>query len=231
MPDTGVVLPERTMSKKAYTKSARWYDTFIEPLVRTLRMAGLMLFRPRKGMSVLDVGCGTGTHLGIYQKVGCRVYGIDLSPTMLGVARAKLAGHAGLGLGDGSRMPFPDGSFDLVTAMLLFHEMPPSLRSPVIEEAGRVVKKDGRVMVIDYHPGPVRSPEGLLFKSVITSIEFLAGREHFRNYRHFMAGGGLTPLLGKNGLLVEKQKVVGGGTVGLYLLRSDRSNAGVNAHS
>ncbi|MFL7793692.1 MAG: class I SAM-dependent methyltransferase [Anaerolineae bacterium] len=206
------------MSKGAYTKSARWYDLVIEPLVKTLRTTGLTLFPPAAGMSVLDIGCGTGTHLGIYRQAGCNVYGIDLSPAMLKVAQAKLAGQAGLGQGDGSRMPIADESFDLITAMFALHAMPASPRRQIISEAKRVMRKDGRFLVIDYHPGPVCFPEGWLYKGVIASIEFLASGEHYANYRGFMSNGGLVPLLAGSGLVIDSQKIVGGGTIGLYLL-------------
>jgi ubiquinone/menaquinone biosynthesis C-methylase UbiE len=207
------------MSKGAYAKSARWYDLVIEPLVTTLRMTGLTLFPPAAGLSVLDIGCGTGTHLSIYRQAGCRVYGIDLSPAMLAVAQSKLAEEAGLCLGDGSRMPFTGESFDLITAMLAFHEMPALTRYPIISEARRVMKKDGRFLVIDYRPGPVRFPAGWLYRAVITGVEFLAGGEHFSNYRTFMSNAGLVPLLDRSGLVVDGQKIVGGGAIGLYLLR------------
>ena len=169
-------------------------------------------------LDVLDVGCGTGTLLNHYREAGCRTFGIDLSQAMLRVAREKLND---LTLGDASRMPFPDGSFDLVTAMLTFHEMPALLRSPVMSDAKRVLKRGGRLLIIDYHPGPIHSSEGWLHKATITLIESLAGREHSRNYRSFMANGGLMPLLAENGLLVDAKRVVGDGTIGLYLLRLD----------
>jgi ubiquinone/menaquinone biosynthesis C-methylase UbiE len=139
---------------------------------------------------------------------------------MLSVAQAKLTGRAGLCLGDGSRLPFPDESLDLITAMLALHEMPASLRSPIVSEAKRVMKKNGRFLVIDYHPGPIRFPEGWFHKAFITCIEFLAGGEHFGNYRTFISNDGLVPLLAGNGLAVDAQKIVGGGTIGLYLLRA-----------
>jgi ubiquinone/menaquinone biosynthesis C-methylase UbiE len=204
------------MGVRAYAQSAQWYDLVIEPLIKRLRMIGLAMFPPLKGMSVLDVGCGTGTHLRLYQEAGCRVFGIDLAPAMLSVAHRKLDG---LVLGDGARMPFPDESFDLVTAMLMFHEMPLALRSPVLIDAGRVVKRSGRLLIIDYHPGLVRSPEGRLHRAIITTIENLASREHSSNYRSFMSNGGLVPLIIECGLSVDKERIVGGGTLGLYLLR------------
>jgi ubiquinone/menaquinone biosynthesis C-methylase UbiE len=213
------------MSKVAYMKSARWYDILIEPLIRTLRTTGLATFPPRKGMTVLDIGCGTGSHLSLYQKAGCKTFGIDLSPAMLNVARQKLGATAPAALtqGDASRMPFPDESFDLVTATLMFHEMPAALRSPVMGEAKRVVKKDGRFLVTDYHLGAIRFPEGWFTKALITCIESLASEDHSRNYRNFMANAGLAPLIAENGLLVDKQKIVGGGTIRLYLLRTNHT--------
>jgi ubiquinone/menaquinone biosynthesis C-methylase UbiE len=203
------------MSKGAYSKSARWYDIVIEPLVGVLRTAGLRMFPPHEGMSVLDIGCGTGTHLNIYRKAGCRSFGIDLSPAMLNVAQKKVGD---LTRGDASRMPFPDESFDLVTAMLIFHEMPPALRAPVLAQARRVTKGSGRLLIIDYHRGPVRLPEGWLFKTVITLMENLAGGDHARNYQSFIANRGLEPLLAESGLLVDEKRIVGGGTIGLHLL-------------
>jgi ubiquinone/menaquinone biosynthesis C-methylase UbiE len=208
------------MRRVSYTKSARWYDVFIEPLIRTLRTTSLAMFPPRRGMSVLDIGCGTGSHLGLYQKAGCKTFGIDLSPAMLNVAWKKLGAtaSAALTLGDASRMPFPDESFDLVTATLMFHEMPAVLRSPVMGEAKRVVKKHGRFLVTDYHPGPTCFPAGWFTKALITCIESLASEDHSQNYRGFMANAGLAPLIVENDLLVDKRKIVGGGTIGLYLL-------------
>jgi ubiquinone/menaquinone biosynthesis C-methylase UbiE len=208
------------MGKSAYTKSARWYDILIEPLIGTLRTTGLAMFPPRAGLSVFDIGCGTGSHLSLYQKAGCRTFGIDLSPAMLNAARRKLTATAQAALiqGNASRMPFPDESFDLVTATLTFHEMPAALRAPVVDEARRVLKRDGRFLVTDYHPGPIHFPEGWFTKTLIAIIEALASEDHTRNYRDFMARGGLAPLIAESGLLVDEQKIVGGGTIGLYLL-------------
>jgi ubiquinone/menaquinone biosynthesis C-methylase UbiE len=204
-----------------YAKKAKGYDSIVEPFVRQLRVIGMKMFPCNEGMSILDIGCGTGTHLEIYQKAGCKVAGIDASSSMLEVARAKLIGRAELHLGDASHMPFTHESFDLVLAMFMLHEIPAPIRSLVINEAKRVTKRSGRFLVIDYHPGPARFPRGWLYKMVILFMEISVGRAHFRNYRDFMANGGLWPLIGENGLTIEGERIVGGGTVGLYLLRPD----------
>lgn len=169
-------------------------------------------------MSVLDVGCGTGTHLDLYQSAGCEVFGIDSSPAMLDVARHKLGPQAELHQGDAAHMPYENGTFDLVMVTLTLHEMPPQTRSAVLDEMTRVLKPGGRILVIDYHPGPLRFPKGWFTKALITIIEFLAGWEHFRNQRHFLRSGGAPTLADQHGLSISESKIVTGGNLGLYLL-------------
>ena len=201
-----------------YGRSARWYDTLIEPLNAGLRQVALKLYAPPDGARVLDMGCGTGTHLDLYRRRGCHVVGIDPSPAMLRQARRKLGGDVPLLLGDAAHAPFSDGSFDLVLICLAIHEMPPQVRGQVLGEAARLVRDRGRVLLVDYHPGPLRLPMGPLRKGLILAVEFLAGAEHFRNFRSFVAGGGAAPLVSRHGLRVEKEKIVADGNLGLYVL-------------
>ncbi len=209
------------MKVDPYKKNAKLYDTFIGPLTSGLRALGMKMFPPREGMAVLDVGCGTGIHLELYQKVGCNVYGIDQSPSMLQVARNRLGESANLYMGDASNMPYQDKEFDLIVMSTVLHEMPRAVRSAVINEAKRTIKEDGRILLIDFHPGPIRPLKGWLYKSIITFIEFAAGGEHFKNYRDFIANKGLPAIASARGLSVDKEKIVSGGNIALFLLRSD----------
>ncbi len=206
------------MHADPYKKSAKIYDIFVEPFNTALRQIGMKMYPPKKEMLVLDVGCGTGTNLGFYQKAGCRVFGIDLSPAMLEEAENKLNGKADLLLGSASEMHYPNGFFDLVTGMLTLHEMPREMRSQVMNEMVRVVKKEGRILLIDYHPGPTRFPKGWMSKVVIYFFEILAGREHFKNFRDFLDNNGIPGLIGSYKLTMEKTKIVSGGNLGVYLL-------------
>jgi len=208
------------MVNDPYRRYASKYDTLAEPLISVIRQIGIRSFPVKAGMKVLDVGCGTGTNLMLYHQAGCLVHGIDLSPSMLEVARNKLGKHADLRVGDASEMPYPDNSFDLVTSTLALHEMASILRPQVMKEMIRVMSREGRVLLTDYHPGPIRFPKGWMFKPMILFCEMAAGREHFKNYRDFLKRKGLPGLIDASKLVLEKKEIASGGNIAMFFMRS-----------
>ncbi len=113
------------MPSDPYQRLSKAYDTFTEPFNTGLRHLGLKMAPPKPGMRILEVGCGTGTNLQIYGQAGCEVFGIDLSPAMLRVASRKLGQRARLNRGDATCLPYPDGVFDLVIAIITAPSSPP----------------------------------------------------------------------------------------------------------
>ncbi len=210
-------------SRDAYRHAARWYDHVFGAMNAGLRGIGLKMFPPRQGMEVLDVGCGTGIQLASYQRSGCRVTGIDASPAMLEMARRRLGQGASLTVGDAAAMPYPDQAFDLVLAATALHEMPPRTRAAALDEMKRVLRPGGSMLLIDFEAGPVRPVRGWITKGVITASEVAAGRSHHRNYRDFMARGGLPSLLEAHGISVSQRRIVSGGAIGMYLLHTSDS--------
>ena len=208
------------MSDDPYRRVAGIYDRLFEPLNRGLRLLGVSMFPPKKGMRVLDVGCGTGAHLDIYRSFDCKLYGIDTSPSMLDVARSRLGEDAELRLGDATELPHENNIFDLVLCMLALHEMDQATRNSVLAEMKRVLKTDGHILLIDFHVGHARPLKGWLIKSIILLSEVAAGRRHFRNYRHFVSIGGLPRLIEESQLTQKKSKIVAGETLVLYLVRT-----------
>lgn len=204
-----------------YARVASLYDPLLEPFNAGLRALGLKLWPATPGARVLDLGCGTGTHLGLYLERGCQVTGIDSSPAMLHQARQKLGRRATLVLGDSGSCPFADRSFDLVLCCMALHEMDPDVRDAALQEARRLLRPGGRVLLMEHHPGPRQGLRGRVAGGLLLLLERLAGGRHYRNYRGFMAAGGVTPLVKRPGLRLEQQRIVNGGNIGLYLCGSN----------
>jgi len=202
-----------------YRRIARFYDAVVEPFNASLRRYVAYVAGPKTGMRVLEVGCGTGTNLELFAEAGCEVAGVDLSPSMMDLAKKKLGDRADLRLGDAAEMPFADNSFDLVLSFLTLHEMPPAVRTPVMKEIVRVAGADGRALFIDYYPGRFSFPKGWFYRAVILAIEFGAGWEHFQNHRDFLARKGLPALIEAHGLSVTKEKILAGGNIQVVLTR------------
>ncbi len=207
------------MANKPILDVASWYDPLFEGVLVSLRDAAARIAPPRKGLKVLDIGCGTGAQLAIYLDGGSQVYGIDLSPSMLRVARSNLNGEAGLVIGNALLLPHPDGEFDLVLSSLFLHQLSSLLRSVVLKEAVRVLQPGGQILLIDFNPQEHSSITEKLTYYLISTIELFAGREHFRNSRDFLSRGGIPHLAASQGLIIEKTILLAYGNLGVYLLR------------
>jgi ubiquinone/menaquinone biosynthesis C-methylase UbiE len=205
------------VARDTYRAIAPVYDRLFDATNKTLRLVGLRVFRPQPGARVLDVGCGTGAQLAIYRRLQCELYGVDSSPSMLARARTRLAASADLALADAGSVPFASGSFDLVVSMLTLHGMPLEIRVCVLSEMRRLLKPAGRVLLIDFHPGPYRGVQGWLSRALVVLVEMLAGGEHFANHRDFMRHGGLPALAKGSGLTLRRQRILGGGVFAVQL--------------
>ncbi len=205
------------MSKDPYRWSAGFYDTIFDSMNMGLRIHGIRMAPPDKGMKVLDVGCGTGVHLGLYKKYGCTLYGIDPSPAMMQVARKRLGEDAELYIGDATEMPYDNRSFDLIICMLVLHELDSTKRLPLVEEMKRVLGHDGSILFIDYNCGSVKPFGGWFTKLFILIAEKAAGRVHYRNFKDFRSSGGLPTLISASRLVEVQRKIVGGGNLALHI--------------
>ncbi len=95
-----------------------------------------------KNKTVLDIGCGAGILTNALSKEGHTVYGIDLSPSSLEVAkRYDMTKKVSYAVANAYALPFENEMFNVVCAMdVLEHVEEPSL---LISEASRVLKPGG----------------------------------------------------------------------------------------
>lgn len=115
-----------------------------QELFETLVAAG-DLVAPR----VLDVGCGTGRLTAALAERGVRAWGVDVSPEMLEVARAKVPRRGALRLAPAERLPFKDGWFDRAVFCLAVHLID---RPRALAQARRVLAPGGRIVIATFDP-------------------------------------------------------------------------------
>lgn len=144
-------------------ESARLYDTQVEILFggaadAMRRIALGSLARSIKGtdhrrVRLLDLACGNGRFLRQVLDAFPRLpaTGLDLSPAYCAEARTRLAGWRQVEIVNGAveQAPFEDASFDAITCVYLFHELPPRVRREAVREIARVLKPGGAFVLAD----------------------------------------------------------------------------------
>jgi ArsR family transcriptional regulator len=100
---------------------------------------------------LVDIGTGTGRMIELLGDDANHATGIDRSPEMLRIARAKLAEAltpVDLRQADVGALPLPDASADTVVMHQVLHYIPaPEL---ALREAARIVAPGGRLLIVDF---------------------------------------------------------------------------------
>jgi cytosine/adenosine deaminase-related metal-dependent hydrolase/ubiquinone/menaquinone biosynthesis C-methylase UbiE len=143
--------PKRTPVGEAFRLWSEIYDDQLSPLLNLEERFLRTLLPDLNGLSVLDVGCGTGRWLRALalRKPGVLV-GIDNSPAMLARAVSKCGTFSDLILGEATSLPVSDSSFDLVLASFVVSYI--GDLDSFASELRRVTRTGARVFLSDLHP-------------------------------------------------------------------------------
>lgn len=95
--------------------------------------------------SVLDIACGTGYGIGLLKEKAKHVTGVDVSFDAAREALAECDERASVLLGDGLKLPFADGRFDIVTSFETLEHL--HERSAFLAELKRVLRHDGLLVL------------------------------------------------------------------------------------
>ena len=177
------------------------YRVFIDPLINGLRRGVASMILP--GEKVVDIACGTGAlSLAMARHAG-HVTGIDFSEDMIATARRTVqrrrVANVSFELLDATDLScYPDHSFDVAVSTLAMHQFEPETAGRVLVEMHRLAK---RIIIADYNcpmnPGPAAW--------LAWGIERAARGDHYRNFRKYMAGGGMERLAAEAGMSVTSK--------------------------
>lgn len=133
--------------------------TEMDSLGRFMASEALRRAPDLKPTAVLDMGCGTGEQTQAYKRVwpDARVVGLDSARPLIRYGHG-LAEGAGLAIEfhekDAAETGFADGSFDLITSIIMFHETSSAQLPRILKECWRLLRPGGLMLHLDvpYHP-------------------------------------------------------------------------------
>ncbi|MFH1522350.1 MAG: class I SAM-dependent methyltransferase [Patescibacteria group bacterium] len=94
---------------------------------------------------ILDIGCGTGEFAGLFTKMD--YCGIDISTKYIKYAAKNNRGN--FKVMDATKLEFSDNSFDYVLIVAILHHLDDNDSKRALSEAARVLKPDGKVLIIE----------------------------------------------------------------------------------
>lgn len=133
---------------------------------------------------ILDLACGTGRTLKLLRASfpQAALFGTDLSPTYLRKAMQFLSQTPGelpqLVQGNAEQLPYRENFFDAVTSVFLFHELPAPIRQRVIEQAWRVLRPGGTMVICDSIQA-IDTPEAL---PMMVNFPAMFHEPYYRHY-------------------------------------------------
>lgn len=180
---------------RVYDKVSKVYDMVFGPTLHPGRVQAIRRMETgmRPGMTILEVGVGTGINASLYPS-DCQITGIDFSASMLEKAYERIErkgiGNMRLLQMDAADLKFADDSFDIVYAPYLISVVPDPVR--VAQEMRRVCKPDGRIVFLNHF----RSPNPILSRAerAISPFTIHIGFKADLDLPAFLAQASLTPL-------------------------------------
>jgi SAM-dependent methyltransferase len=181
--------PERSV-EEGYAGWSTTYDRGDNPLIALEETVLLPLLRGLPARRALDAACGTGRVSAHLAEAGHAVVGVDMTPEMLELARAKVPDAQFL-LGRLEDLPVDDAAFDLAVCCLALDHCN-DIGAPIAELA-RAVRRGGRVILTDIHPAMIHLGGQAAYVDEDGAWGFVRGHPHLHSdYLRAFAASRLT---------------------------------------
>lgn len=158
----------------------------------------------RDDLMILDICTGTATNaINIAKSFkSTKVIGIDVSKDMLLIAKKKInrsnVDNMDLQLMNATNLKFKSNEFDCVIISLVLHEMRKNLAEQILSEVKRVVKENGKIIVVEWETPSEKS----IWKRLLFNIIHIMEPDGFKDFLKMDLKGYF-----KNyGLIIEDEK-------------------------
>lgn len=148
-------------TKEYYLTDCTGYNEFKKSFGRILEsrykriIAGIKI---KKGIKVLDIGCGRGEIVFWAAKHGAKAFGIDYAKDAIALAKTSAKTYAKeiqkrvhFTVTDAKKTPFPNTSFDIIFFIEVVEHLYPEEQEKIIKEIHRVLKQNG---ILVMHTAP-----------------------------------------------------------------------------
>ena len=186
------------------------YSMLIDPMLNSSHSRAASFIKEHN--NVLDVACGPGALSLMIAKIpGTRVTGIDLDHNMIKEAERKvkkksISNARFLQLDATDLSQFSEKEFDVALISLALHQFSPEAGLKVLNEMKRVSKS---IIIVDY-AFPIKAG---FYRWFTWLIEWLAGGDHYRNFKQYQKNGGMDTLLNQSGIIIKERYFQGKGTL------------------
>lgn len=153
---------KKVAKETSWGKEAKWYDKLLEESAETYQSKVILpnivrIIDPKPGEVVVELGCGQGFFSRVIAKSGAKVIGIDIGKELVQIAeeRATKDGIPSKNISfytasaDNAKM-VASRSADVILVILALQNM--KNLAGVVGEIKRIMKKDGRVIIVLNHP-------------------------------------------------------------------------------
>jgi len=191
------------------------YKFIIDPMLSGLRTATAGMIPDQ--LHIIDIACGTGALAFELSKNTAHVTAIDASESMIitaNQAKNKLGvQNVTFRVANATDLsPFNTNEFDVATISLAIHQFDTQTGLQILEELKRIARE---ILIVDYaSPLPAN-----YYRHLTLFIEWLAGGDHFRNFKTYQEFGGIDTYLEQLELNAINKSIKGKGIFSLVLCK------------
>ena len=183
-----------------------WYDgLFYDKLIAPNQDKAYRIVKSliSENSSILDVGCGTGRLAFQLGSKFSNYDGIDLSKRNIELALKNLSKNPSEKISFNhldakTFLQSKNKQYDFAVISYVIHEVDEDKRESILIALSESVNK---IIIVDYlYPRPNN-----FWSTLNSAVEFVAGREHYRNFKSYLAGKGIKGLAERTGLKIVKE--------------------------